>query len=579
MSTTEVAIRRPQRWDTAFGERLTDAELARLLAMPPFDAMDPARFPKSCPLMGLLQNDARRVSVKQGDIVVREGDYGNSAFILLGGSLRVLLESLPQRLLGRAERRRKSLLATAIQNWFGQPIPEVRAYGSLQLDSAIGRRQEGDAEHIFLQDVPGVLRRHKNLQLQVGDIFGELSAITRTPRTATVVADEPAELLEIRWQGLRDLMRYDPALKTRIDALYRQNSLESHLRETPVLRHVAQSALAEIAAAAQFESYGRFDWNVPYRTVAQQDVSERIMAEPLIVEEGTVPDGLFLIRSGFARVSRCYGQGHQTLAYLGKGKTFCLDELAYAWKTGQPMPMLSSLRAVGYVDVLRIPRAVVEAHVLPELNGKFLAKTVASIRQHAEQLERFQNARLRQRSTEVTLETLEFLLDERLINGREAMVINMDRCTRCDDCIRACADTHDNNPRFVRQGPQFGKFMLAQACMHCVDPVCMIGCPTGAIARDAASGNVLINDLTCIGCSTCANSCPYGNISMVETRNARGEPIRDCETQQPIIKATKCDLCLDAWGGPACQRACPHDALVRIDISNVKAIGKWLQQN
>ncbi len=168
--------------------------------------------------------------------------------------------------------------------------------------------------------------------------------MTRTPRTATVVADGASELLEIRWQGLRNLMRYDPALKSRIDELYRQNSLEAHLRETPLLAHVSASAISEIAAATVFESYGRFDWNVPYRSVAQQENSERINAEPLIVSEGSQPDSLLMIRSGFARVSRLYGSGHQTVAYLGKGRSFCLDELAYRWNIGEPIGMLSSLR-------------------------------------------------------------------------------------------------------------------------------------------------------------------------------------------------------------------------------------------
>jgi Fe-S-cluster-containing hydrogenase component 2 len=62
---------------------------------------------------------------------------------------------------------------------------------------------------------------------------------------------------------------------------------------------------------------------------------------------------------------------------------------------------------------------------------------------------------------------------------------------------------------------------------------------------------------------------------MVETRNAHGELLRDAETQQPIVKATKCDLCVGQLGGPACQRACPHDALVRIDLSDVEAVAKW----
>jgi Fe-S-cluster-containing dehydrogenase component len=118
--------------------------------------------------------------------------------------------------------------------------------------------------------------------------------------------------------------------------------------------------------------------------------------------------------------------------------------------------------------------------------------------------------------------------------------------------------------------------MVANACMHCVDPVCMIGCPTGAIARDQNSGVVRINDRTCIGCATCANSCPYEAIRMVEIRDARGAFLIDEATKLPIVKATKCDLCADQLTGPACQNACPHDALVRMDMSDLAGLSKWL---
>ena len=47
---------------------------------------------------------------------------------------------------------------------------------------------------------------------------------------------------------------------------------------------------------------------------------------------------------------------------------------------------------------------------------------------------------------------LEFLVDNRTINGTASMLIDLDRCTRCDDCVRACASTHNNNPRFIRHG-------------------------------------------------------------------------------------------------------------------------------
>jgi Fe-S-cluster-containing hydrogenase component 2 len=103
----------------------------------------------------------------------------------------------------------------------------------------------------------------------------------------------------------------------------------------------------------------------------------------------------------------------------------------------------------------------------------------------------------------------------------------------------------------------------------------MIGCPTGAIHREPDSGLAVITDETCIGCGTCANSCPYQNIRMVEIRNSGGELYRDAQTLLPIAKATKCDLCVGQLGGPACQRACPHDALVRIDLSDVEKVAQW----
>lgn len=160
---------------------------------------------------------------------------------------------------------------------------------------------------------------------------------------------------------------------------------------------------------------------------------------------------------------------------------------------------------------------------------------------------------------------LEWAVEERFINATRAMVIDLDLCTRCDDCVRACESTHGGNARFLRHGKTLAHWMVANACMHCVDPVCLIGCPTGAIHRSVEGGTVVINDDTCIGCGTCANSCPYDNIQMVPIRDPGGLPVLD-DQQMPIQKATKCDLCVEQLGGPACHRACPHQALERTDF-------------
>jgi Fe-S-cluster-containing dehydrogenase component len=346
--------------------------------------------------------------------------------------------------------------------------------------------------------------------------------------------------------------------------LYRENSLRVHLRETPLLAGLDADLLEKVAAATVFESYGNFDWYVDFGSHRKRELDQQLAMEPLIAAEGDRPNGLYLIRSGFARVSRRHGHGHQTVAYLGKGQVFGLEELTARRDTDSNVVWQHSLRAIGYVDVLRIPADVVCNTILPgehpDQHGKRPTPTL--------------NGNTQPR---VEPRLLDFLADHRFLNGTQTMLINLDRCTRCDDCVRACAATHDNNPRFVREGPIHNHLMIANACMHCVDPVCLIGCPTGAIARDEI-GTVRINDRTCIGCATCANSCPYNGIRMVEIRKPGGAIVLDEETNQPILKATKCDFCAGQLTGPACQHACPHDALARIDLGNLEGLARWLER-
>ena len=58
----------------------------------------------------------------------------------------------------------------------------------------------------------------------------------------------------------------------------------------------------------------------------------------------------------------------------------------------------------------------------------------------------------------------------------------------------------------------------------------------------------------------------YNNIRMVDIRDQSGHAVVDPDTGRPIFKATKCDLCVGNPGGPACVRACPHEALRRVDF-------------
>ncbi len=65
---------------------------------------------------------------------------------------------------------------------------------------------------------------------------------------------------------------------------------------------------------------------------------------------------------------------------------------------------------------------------------------------------------------------------------------------------------------------------------------------------------------------------------MVEIRDAQGSFLTDSATRQPILKATKCDLCVDQLTAPSCERACPHDALKRLDMHDLESVLEWMQR-
>lgn len=583
MLQTEVAVVRPQRWDVPFGEAMREEDVDQLLKIEPFRSIDPARFPAALPLRGILKNDARISSYEHGDIVVREGDYGNSAFLILQGKVSVVLEGLDPEALGRQQPEKKGVLQSLLSLWKNPRLPEVRSQFRPNNASMIGDRpptDELDQTRVFLQDVPRMLEGSNSLTLQAGEIFGELAALTRTTRSATVLADgDEVLLLELRWQGLRDVMRRSDAVRYHVERLYRENSLAVHLRETPLLAELPAERLELVAEATQFETHGNFEWQASFESPRESAPQNAIVSEPLIVEEGSLCDGIVLVRSGFARLSHRYGHGHRTVAYLGKGQVFGMTEAIESYLGKATTKWSNSLRALGYVDVLRIPQHVLEQHVFPAVNDSVLREVASkhAVRCSHQDCE-LPSGPAGKEQDHVNTDLLEFLVEQRFVNGSQAMLIDLDRCTRCDDCVRACAATHNNNPRFIRHGYSHDSYMIAHACMHCVDPVCMIGCPTGAIGRDTETGVVQINDLTCIGCSTCANSCPYDNIRMAEIRDKNGAIVMDQNSHQPIQKATKCDLCVDQLGGPACQRACPHDALVRMDLGNLGELSQWVNR-
>jgi Fe-S-cluster-containing hydrogenase component 2 len=160
-------------------------------------------------------------------------------------------------------------------------------------------------------------------------------------------------------------------------------------------------------------------------------------------------------------------------------------------------------------------------------------------------------------SAAVSAMSLEKFLNQGLMEANSLLVIDLEKCTRCDQCVKACYDAHDGVTRLVREGLRFEKYLVPTSCRHCRDPLCMIGCPVGSIRR-RNSLETVIEDW-CVGCGLCARNCPYGNITMHE--------LPDTGAQKAVVtkrKATACDLCADL-PEPSCVYACPHDAAKRVD--------------
>ena len=171
-----------------------------------------------------------------------------------------------------------------------------------------------------------------------------------------------------------------------------------------------------------------------------------------------------------------------------------------------------------------------------------------------------------------------FLLAQGLGESSNALVINENLCVQCNNCEIACAETHGGVSRLKREaGATFAYLHLPISCRHCEHPHCMKDCPPDAISR-GQGGEVFISD-ACIGCGNCEKNCPYDVIRMAYDEPPKkgggllwllfgiGSPPGDrepVEKKDSLKKAVKCDLCKDQAGGPACVRACPTGAAIRL---------------
>ncbi len=391
----------------------------------------------------------------------------------------------------------------------------------------------------------------KTVSIQAGKIFGELGLISGRRRTATIRAAEPALLLEVPRNATLKLMASVPGVKRRMDRISTERQVGQIFG-----RLLPPSAVSEIVDSAEI---------MPLK------------AGDAFIHEGDRSTDIFIIRSGSVVVEKKIGGKDVFLSYVLAGNYVGEMSLFYdGLRT-------ATVRAAIHSEVVRLPGRTFEhlLHANPEL-FRAVERLVAKRRKVNDYIE----AKRESFSSVVDMHTsvTRFLLEEEgLSEATDALVIDETLCVGCDNCERACADIHEGISRLDREaGNSYAYIHVPTSCRHCEHPHCMTDCPPDAIHR-GADGEVFIDE-KCIGCGNCQRYCPYGVIQMASVPPKKpgliswlvlglgpgpGEPDPEWikgnqKGDAPPKLAVKCDMCSGITGGPACVRACPTGAAMRI---------------
>jgi CRP-like cAMP-binding protein/Fe-S-cluster-containing hydrogenase component 2 len=507
----------------------------------PVSADELARHPLfegvSHPFLRWNEGAVVRRHFRKGDFICREGEFGSTAYYIEKGIVSISIKAPFKHVKGRKNRRKGDKV-----NW--GPLGLIRRFTSTLVQRGEDQRDEESTTRYIAIDAPVPLKYDDPVaQLGEGDIFGEMTCMSFYPRSATVQAVEDCTVLEMLRNVLYMLQRNKHS-RARLEEKYRQRAIDTHLRSVPIF-------------ASLLEDEGQFARFVEFLRNRVELV--RVNPGEVIFRQGDPADHFYLVRIGFVKVTQTQPGGEHVLAYVGPGKYF--GEIGL-------MAHLPEIRALAPSGV-RVATCSALDHVdLVRIHGddfRHILEQFPEVRQHLVQVgveHLMANERTRRQVEDVPLG--EFL-HQGLMNAQSLLVLDLERCTRCDECTKACADSHDGVTRLIREGLRFDRFLVATSCRSCLDPYCMVGCPVGSIRR-RNSREIIIEDW-CIGCGKCAENCPYGNINMhpFPTGEKAPDPAHPGR-QIPVLqeKATTCDLCSELDGQPSCVYACPHDAAFRM---------------
>lgn len=428
--------------------------------------------------------------------------------------------------------------------------------GAFARDAAIFRRAEPGsslfciAEGSVLVEIdPADAKR--TVPIGCGSIFGEVGLISGRRRGATVRAGEATIVVEIPRAAALKLMATAPAAARAVTRI----SIERQMLQI-FGAGLTREDVAELVEAAEVKG---------------------LRAGEVLLAEGDTGKDVYIIRRGSMIVEKMIGGKPVFLSYLPAGAY--VGEMALI----EDKPRSATVKAAIRSEAIRLPG---------EAFARLLAAKPALLAKARGEMQRrvainaFVESRKDSFSSAVDMysETAQFLVDNGIGEATDVLLIDETLCVGCDNCEKACADSHEGLTRLNREaGRSFAHLHVPTSCRHCEHPHCMADCPPNAIRR-GPDGEVFIDD-TCIGCGNCQRNCPYGVIRMDSVPPKRppllawllfgagpgpGEPSKSWRKKHtdPGVdapkKAIKCDMCSGIDGGPACVRACPTGAAIRV---------------
>ncbi len=388
--------------------------------------------------------------------------------------------------------------------------------------------------------------------IPTGQIFGEIGLISGRRRGATIRAAGDALLVEVSRSAAIKLMGTVPGVKRRIDRITTERMMKQIFGGD-----IDPQRLNRILDAATL------------RTMKPQ--------EPLITE-GEVGFDIYVIRSGSLVVEKNVGGKPVFLSYVPAGAY--VGEMAL-FDNGRRN---ATVRATVVTEIITLPGELFKELLAAQpTTAKRVQEQVANRRRVTDYVEA-QKAGFGG-VVDMYTSIADFLVEQGLGEATDALLIDEKLCIGCDHCETACAESHDGISRLDREaGQTYAHIHVPTSCRHCENPHCMTDCPPNAIRR-APDGEVFIDE-KCIGCGNCQRNCPYGVIQMEKTPPKKpgllawlllgagpgpGQADHDWVEKQLAKKsseapkvAVKCDMCKGIDGGPACVRACPTGAAIRV---------------